>query len=457
MKSRLFLVLLLAFVQSVNGFPTGAGGSCPPNSPAVGGPHVNNSGGVSEVSFEQASYSFLVNGNEVLSNGASNIQLVRGETYTITVATNGDPFRGALIRVEGSGVLDADENSILAGVCEKGVTHSDSSLKRRLSGSYFVPTDAMEAEVAFDVTVVEVNNANDGSVYAYQRVVLPVVDPFVAQPPTEVPITGSPIQAPTTAQPVVSPSVRPTLSPVQTPTTFQPVVSPTSRPFTGSPIQAPTSSPLMAPVEIAPVPTPVAVLPLPLPPIQEAPTSGPISMSSGSPVSGLISVPVSPPVALVVGPPVAAPVPAPSLPVDLLPTIPIAWLPTTQAPVEPTTLAPFPTIPIAWLPTTSSPVKMPSMLDLPTIPIAWQPPTTESSEIAIANITNGDGNSTELVLNVTDIGEFNDTNDMMQHDTTEMDGSDSYAENLQSASVSSMSWFVHLPAICFAATVSLLF
>jgi hypothetical protein len=298
------LLLLLwqsiSTMSPVQAFSNGAG-NCPPGGPAVGGPHLDNP---TEQPFDQL-YTFTV----ADMDGTAVTSLVRGESYTMTVRATGTPFKGALVRLDGSGVLDAGSAS-LADQCEEtgamGLTHADSSPKTELAGVYTV---GAESTLNVDVTVVESNNASDGSKFSHKGFTMTVGDA-----PGDGAAMPAAVPAPT-AQSLSSPPVTaPVAAPVPA-ATAPPVAAPVMAPVMAAPVAAPAAAPVMAPVAVMdPVAAPAAV-----------PVMAPVAVME--PVAAPAAVPVMAPVAVME--PVATPVavPAPLTGRAPVPTIPIPFLP----------------------------------------------------------------------------------------------------------------------------------
>lgn len=243
------LVVTAFLVVSLDAFPDRPGACVGGRSAALG--HATPS---PIPTFADQGYSLLIDGEVV--NDPSTITFQVGTSYEIAVQATGTPFRGALIRVDGMGILTANRNSGIATACTdvQGVGHTNSGNKSFLSGLFLVEGGS---SVTVDVTVVE-RNERDDSIYSYegfQFAVAGAAAPVMA--PTEMPVvapTDMPVVAPTTDAPVVTPTDMPVVAPVTEPTEM-PVVTPTEAPVmapiaenTDMPVVATTEAPIMAPV-----------------------------------------------------------------------------------------------------------------------------------------------------------------------------------------------------------------
>jgi hypothetical protein len=261
MLSLLLLVVLLQHPTTISAFPTAPGG-CPAGTAATTGHPVPNP----VPSFADLGYELLVDGKVVAGNKPV---LEVGSRYEFAVRATDKPFRGALIRVEGLGTLEAGQKSALALLCVEapGVGHTENSEKTILSGFYEVVGGGA---VTLDVTVVQ-GNALGVSVYSYERFQFSVEAPTV-KAPVAVPL---PIQAPVVL-PTKKPVVAPTKAPI-VPPTMKPVVAPTE-----APIVPPTTKPVVAPTK-APAPAlakkPVVVVPI------NAPFPAPTNLLTKKPVA----------------------------------------------------------------------------------------------------------------------------------------------------------------------------
>jgi hypothetical protein len=181
--------------------------------------------------FSELGYNLLVDG-QVFVGSDTTLQL--GQRHEIAIQATGSPFRGALLRVTGLGVLEAGTNAGVAEACTDepgGVGHIDRTAKNLLSG-FFTVTGG--DSVTLDVTVVEANMAGGSQVYSYQAFTLPIGTGTVMTAPTGAPATGAPTTgAPTTGAPTTA---APTTG---APTTGAPT---TGAPTTGAPTTgAPTT------------------------------------------------------------------------------------------------------------------------------------------------------------------------------------------------------------------------
>lgn len=134
--------------------------------------------------FAEQGYQLLIN-DQLVADPAT-VTLSVGSTYEVAIRASATPFRGALIRVDGQGILEAGQNAALATVCTTvpGVGHTENSEKIFLSGIYEVTGGT---SVTLDITVVETNS--DESIYSYQQFQL-AVDEAVAT-------TNAPVPSPT--------------------------------------------------------------------------------------------------------------------------------------------------------------------------------------------------------------------------------------------------------------------
>lgn len=186
----------------VNGFESGFT-TCPADVAAVTIPQLDNSVGVTLLSFEEAGYSLVVNDAVILDDLTGQVELVVGGSFRFTVTADNEPFVGALIRIEGVGILDADQNSQRADACSPeafGVTNTNAEPKEALAGIFII---AGGDSLVLDVTVIASDNDNDGFVYSYKQYVLPLVNLMLQ--------TNAPLAA-STVTPTISPVAAPQVS-----------------------------------------------------------------------------------------------------------------------------------------------------------------------------------------------------------------------------------------------------
>lgn len=249
------VLLLLLFPPRADAFPNGAG-ACPPLMAAVGGPHLSPNAVSS--TLEDAGFQLNMDGTPVQPDNEPSV--VVDQTYLLTVTTSGSPFRGYLFRgaAENGAALDfltaSGTSSQLANVCNGpgmvGVTHVDASPKTT-AAVLLTPTRA--GTFVLDLTLVESNNASEGSVFRYTGYAFPIVEEGASVPaPVPVPI---PVPVP---QPVPVPLPQPIPVPVPQPVPVpipQPVPQPLPQPV---PIPAPING-----IVPQPVPVPIPILPPP--------------------------------------------------------------------------------------------------------------------------------------------------------------------------------------------------
>jgi hypothetical protein len=191
----ILLVVASTMPTSTIAFPTFPGG-CPAGIAATTSGHTT----IDPVpTFSELGYNLLVDGQVIVGSDTMTTLLQVGQRHEIAIQATGSPFRGALLRVTGLGVLEAGTNAGMAEACTDtpgGVGHVDRTEKNLLSGFFTVVGGD---SVTLDVTVVEANMAGGSQVYSYQAFTLPV---GTGTAPTGAPTTGAPTTgAPTTGAP----------------------------------------------------------------------------------------------------------------------------------------------------------------------------------------------------------------------------------------------------------------
>jgi hypothetical protein len=206
---------LLSATTMVQAFSTGPGGCVGGMAASTGHPVPNPL-----LTFADLGYSLQVNGTEV----SSSTSLVIGTTYELSVRSSMAPFRGALIRVDGSGDLVAGENAATASACTnlgeanvEGVGHTNKIDKTVLSGFYTVTGGS---SITVDVTVVQ----SLATGYSHRRYTLDVAAATAPVPaPVVAKTTAAPVAAKTTEAPVAAKTtkapVAPMVAPAPAPTT----------------------------------------------------------------------------------------------------------------------------------------------------------------------------------------------------------------------------------------------
>jgi hypothetical protein len=208
-------VVFVAFgpLSSAEAYSTGAG-QCIGGMAAVGAPHMTATavtGPLSDASLVVAVNNRVFNVSEI-----GNFYVETGTDYTILIQAQDGSFRGALIRASSDDgaefTLEPGVNGQVASVCTDpgvlGVTHTSNDLKTELGATLNI---AVAGTIVLDVTVVQSQNANDGSVYFYTPYALTATDTLPDVPtiePVDLPATpSSPFNGTTAPPPSVTPIV----------------------------------------------------------------------------------------------------------------------------------------------------------------------------------------------------------------------------------------------------------
>ena len=171
-------VVVLAVASAlavVDAFP-GAAGACPPNIAAVSGETSHGAASAIEKTLAQAGVSITVHPPELVAFQSAVV------TLSSISASSNTTFRGFLLRMESQNddemftfePFDGSSSIQDAVVCLNiptiaGLTHSFND-EKTIVAAEFVPSRA--GKFLLDVTVVESNNAQDGSRYSYEQLVL---------------------------------------------------------------------------------------------------------------------------------------------------------------------------------------------------------------------------------------------------------------------------------------------
>jgi hypothetical protein len=208
-------VVFVAFgpLSSAEAYSTGAG-QCIGGMAAVGAPHMTATavtGPLSDASLVVAVNNRVFNVSEI-----GNFYVETGTDYTILIQAQDGSFRGALIRASSDDgaefTLEPGVNGQVATACADpgvlGVTHTSNDLKTELGATLNI---AVAGTIALDVTVVQSQNSNDGSVYFYTPYALTATDTLPDVPtiePVDLPATpSSPFNGTTAPPPSVTPIV----------------------------------------------------------------------------------------------------------------------------------------------------------------------------------------------------------------------------------------------------------
>jgi hypothetical protein len=272
LRSQLFVVLVLLVwkpnVVVIQAYSNGAG-SCAGSTAAVGGLHLESSGGHAVVSGTLAGSGTVVTvGGTILDPSSGQATTVPiGQDLLINVESGDVGYLGVLVRLEfpndvdTTGALVAGANTKVASVCTApvvGITHMNANEKKSSTGT--IRLDEAVDGVNLDVTVVFANGAS-GSVYSYTGFILNF---RTAAAPTLLPTSGA-VDAP-----VVAPGPEP---PAETP-------GPTIR---DSP--APTITLSFTPPPLAGSPTPSEVDSTPGPTIRDSPAPSKVVITPGPTIS----------------------------------------------------------------------------------------------------------------------------------------------------------------------------
>jgi len=193
----------------VSAFPSQAGG-CEAGRPAVDGKHLENENGVEEYTLSERDLTFSINNVTMNSAGNSAFKVRTGGDYLFQVTSREDrPFRGALIRVQQQNneifkfvPVGVEAQDTLACVGSAiGVTHRNNNPKTTIGGLF--STNSTQGDIFIDVTVVDRNDDDVGSIFSYTRYQIGVVSPSVS--PTSPPTTLKTFRPTQTPSPTTTP------------------------------------------------------------------------------------------------------------------------------------------------------------------------------------------------------------------------------------------------------------
>jgi hypothetical protein len=229
-------VTALLFVLSsftADAYSTGAG-QCIGGMAAVGAPHMTGTAVTGPLS--DGSLVVAVNNRVYDVSEINNFYVETGTDYTILIQAQDGSFRGALIRASSPDgaefTLEPGVNGANAMACTEdgvlGVTHMSSDLKTELGATLNI---AVAGTITLDVTVVQSQNSQDGSVYFYTPYTL-TADEVLPDVPTVEPVDvpaspSSPFNGTTTA------ATPPSVAPVNNATNMNETMNESSTPAPG--------------------------------------------------------------------------------------------------------------------------------------------------------------------------------------------------------------------------------
>ena len=211
--ARCFFSLLVFLIPLLTAaFSTGAGG-CSGGEPAVGATHLGGDRSVQSSGLSEAGISVTIDAVEL--SPTQPIDVPVGSDLVVTIDSSSITYLGALVRLEAPNGVDTSTalspavNMQDANVCVSpiaGITHENSNEKSLSTG--MLRFDEAVNGVFLDITVVFSNNAQQGSIFAYDRMEVNFVEDSTLANDT----TQAPTRAPTQTTPATS-TVAPTPSP----------------------------------------------------------------------------------------------------------------------------------------------------------------------------------------------------------------------------------------------------